>query len=51
MVHRNHIDANHNKMIYTDPHSHPSLIEEVYTGWFVSTMPDLNQRNPLLLIT
>ncbi len=40
-----HIDANHNKMLYTDPHAHPSTVEEVYKGWFVKYMPDLNQKN------
>lgn len=43
-----HLDANHNKMVYTDPYADSSTIYEVYKGWFVPYMPDLNQANPFL---
>ncbi|MBN1301190.1 MAG: cyclomaltodextrinase N-terminal domain-containing protein [Melioribacteraceae bacterium] len=40
-----HLPANHNKMLYSDPYADSSSIEQVYKGWFVSYMPDLNQKN------
>lgn len=45
---KNHLTANHNKMVYTDPHADSSTMEHVYKGWFVDYMPDLNQANKFL---
>jgi len=45
---KNHLSANHHKMVYTDPHADSSTIEHVYKGWFVDYMPDLNQANRFL---
>ncbi len=40
--------TNHRKTLLQDPHA-ALPDKKVFTdGWFVSTMPDLNQRNPLL---
>jgi glycosidase len=44
----NHLNANHNKMIFTDLYADSSTIKHVEQGWFVSTMPDLNQENPFV---
>jgi glycosidase len=44
----NHLNANHNKMIFTDIHADSSTIKNVEQGWFVDTMPDLNQENPFV---
>ncbi|MCX7874875.1 MAG: alpha-amylase family glycosyl hydrolase [Melioribacteraceae bacterium] len=41
----NHLEANHNKMVFTDVHSDSSTIKHVEKGWFVRSMPDLNQEN------
>lgn len=41
----NHLNANHNKMIFTDLYADSSTIKHVEQGWFVSSMPDLNQEN------
>ena len=41
----NHLEANHNKMIFTDIHADSSTIKQVEQGWFVRSMPDLNQEN------
>ncbi len=43
-----HLNANHNKMVYTDPYADSTTIEQVYRGWFVPYMPDLNQENEYL---
>lgn len=41
-------ETNHRKTLLQDPHA-SQLDRKVFTdGWFVPTMPDLNQRNPLL---
>lgn len=45
---KNHLPANHHKMVYTDPHADSSTIEHVSKGWFVDYMPDLNQANRFL---
>ncbi|PKL88451.1 MAG: alpha-amlyase [Ignavibacteriae bacterium HGW-Ignavibacteriae-2] len=42
---KDHKPANHNKMIFNDVHADSSTIKEVCEGWFVDSMPDLNQRN------
>lgn len=41
----NHLEANHNKMVFTDIHADSTTIKQVEQGWFVSSMPDLNQEN------
>ncbi|MFA5806005.1 MAG: alpha-amylase family glycosyl hydrolase [Melioribacteraceae bacterium] len=41
----NHFNADHNKMIFTDIHADSSTIKNVEQGWFVDSMPDLNQEN------
>ncbi len=41
----NHLEANHNKMIFTDIHADSTIIKQVEQGWFVRSMPDLNQEN------
>jgi len=43
-----HLNANHNKMVYTDIYADSSTIREVHEGWFINYMPDLNQSNPYL---
>lgn len=44
----NHLDADHNKMIFTDPYADSSTIKHVERGWFVNSMPDINQGNPFV---
>ena len=44
----NHLDADHNKMVFTDPHADSSTIKHVERGWFVDSMPDINQENPFV---
>ena len=43
-----HLDANHHKMIFTDPYADSSTIKHVEQGWFVNSMPDINQENPFV---
>ena len=45
---KNHLSADHHKMVYTDPYADSSTLEHVYKGWFVDYMPDLNQVNQFL---
>jgi glycosidase len=41
-------ETNHRKSVLQDPYA-AELDRKIFTdGWFVPTMPDLNQRNPLL---
>lgn len=44
----NHLNANHNKMIFTDLYADSSTIHHVEEGWFTNEMPDLNQENPFV---
>ena len=44
----NHLQANHHKMVFTDPYSDSSTIKHVQEGWFVDYMPDLNHKNKFL---
>ncbi|MCX6169833.1 MAG: alpha-amylase family glycosyl hydrolase [Ignavibacteriales bacterium] len=44
----NHLDADHNKMVFTDPHADSSTIKHIERGWFVNSMPDINQENPFV---
>lgn len=41
-------ETNHKRISLLDPHAAPSDRKAFTDGWFVATMPDLNQRNPLL---
>lgn len=45
---KNHLNANHNKMVFTDLYSDSSTIHHVEEGWFTNEMPDLNQENPFV---
>jgi len=45
---KEHLSAEHHKMVYTDPYADSSTLEHVYKGWFVDYMPDLNQANQFL---
>lgn len=42
------IVTTHRKTVSLDPYGHPDDLERMENGWFVRSMPDLNQRNPLL---
>lgn len=42
----NYILANHNKISISDIHSDSTIQYDNIVGWFVDTMPDLNQKNP-----
>lgn len=41
-------ETSHRRTTIQDPHAAPEDREIFVGGWFVKTMPDLNQRNPLL---
>ena len=41
--------SNHAKEIFTDPYAAEVDIKGMVNGWFVKTMPDLNQKQPQLL--
>jgi glycosidase len=43
-----YVETNHRKTVVQDPHAATADRQQFFDGWFVSTMPDLNQRNPLL---
>jgi glycosidase len=40
-----HLEANHHKMVFSDIHADSTTIKHVEQGWFVRSMPDINQRN------
>ncbi|RZA21715.1 MAG: alpha-amlyase [Lysobacteraceae bacterium] len=40
--------TNHRRTTVQDPHAAPADREAFVEGWFVASMPDLNQRNPHL---
>lgn len=40
--------TNHTRQVYTDPYASEIDNKKMQDGWFVSTMPDMNQRNPFL---
>lgn len=40
-----YVETNHDKTVYFDPYASDIDKEELTDGWFVTTMPDLNQRN------
>ncbi|MDX2306494.1 MAG: glycoside hydrolase family 13 protein [Microscillaceae bacterium] len=41
-------NTNHRRTIHQDPYVSSSDSQEFVDGWFVKTMPDMNQRNPLM---
>ncbi len=43
-----YVNTNHRRETHQDPHRSKSDEERMTAGWFVPTMPDLNQRNPFL---
>ena len=43
-----HLEANHHKMVFSDIHADSATIKHVEQGWFVRSMPDINQRNPFV---
>ncbi|MBK7106399.1 MAG: cyclomaltodextrinase N-terminal domain-containing protein [Ignavibacteriae bacterium] len=45
---QNHLPAEHDKVVYVDIHADKRNIEFANKGWFVNTMPDLNQTDSLL---
>ncbi|MCF6185064.1 MAG: cyclomaltodextrinase C-terminal domain-containing protein, partial [Bacteroidales bacterium] len=44
----NHLNANHHKMVFTDPYSDSATVKHVQEGWFVDYMPDLNHKNKFM---
>ena len=44
----NFTETTHRRTVIHDPHAAPEDAKLFSDGWFVKTMPDLNQRNPLL---
>lgn len=45
---REKVYTNHNKTVFFDPYAADIEKEEMTDGWFVESMPDLNQRNRFL---
>ena len=43
-----HLNAEHDKMVLSDIHADPVTFTHVQEGWFVDTMPDLDQQNVLV---
>jgi len=43
-----YIKTNHKKTINQDPHASKIDSKKMTDGWFVPSMPDLNQRNPFM---
>ena len=42
------VRTNHRKTTLLDPYVAPSDRDEMVKGWFVESMPDLNQKNPFM---
>jgi glycosidase len=40
--------TNHRRTVNQDPHASESDIKAMADGWFVPTMPDMNQKNPFM---
>lgn len=40
--------TNHRRTVNQDPHASKSDIDAMVNGWFVPTMPDMNQKNPFM---
>lgn len=47
--HPTYTNTNHRKEIVSDPYATQKDRLQQFNGWFVPSMPDLNQQNPLLL--
>ncbi|MES2575057.1 MAG: glycoside hydrolase family 13 protein [Bacteroidota bacterium] len=45
----NYTQTNHKRTLIHDIHASEIDTKNCFDGWFVPTMPDLNQRNPLVL--
>lgn len=45
---KNHLPAMHHKMVLSDPHGNTNTKDYLQKGWFVDSMPDLNQKNPFV---
>jgi glycosidase len=45
----NYTETNHKRTLVHDIHASKIDTKECFDGWFVPSMPDLNQRNPLVL--
>ncbi|MEK7258011.1 MAG: glycoside hydrolase family 13 protein [Bacteroidota bacterium] len=43
-----YVETNHKKAVLQDPHVSQADLKRFTDGWFVPTMPDLNQRNELM---
>jgi len=43
-----YVQTNHRKTTLLDPYVAPADREKMVQGWFVPTMPDLNQKNPFM---
>ena len=43
-----YVNTNHRRETHQDPHRSKADEELMTAGWFVPTMPDLNQKNPFL---
>ncbi|MDR2968817.1 MAG: glycoside hydrolase family 13 protein [Tannerellaceae bacterium] len=41
-----YVQTNHAKEVYFDPYASEYDTQTMLNGWFVKTMPDLNQKNP-----
>lgn len=41
-------ETTHRKTVIQDPHASKTDLREFTDGWFVPTMPDLNQKNPFM---
>ncbi|MEK9612580.1 MAG: glycoside hydrolase family 13 protein [Flavobacteriaceae bacterium] len=46
---KKYTNTNHRKEIHSDPYASQTDKKELLEGWFVPTMADLNQQQPLLL--
>jgi len=44
----NPIYTNHRKTVFQDPHVSQTDYTQMVDGWFSKTMPDINQKNPLV---
>lgn len=46
LAHHPHVASDFDKLV--DPHAPPEAWSNIVDGWFTDSMPDLNQRNPLV---
>ena len=44
----NFVNTNHRREVHRDIHASESDTQKYLDGWFVETMPDMNQRNPFM---